>query len=190
MAADEYGLEAFVSDVRRIMSQPLDEPSVLAQVAPLARRAALASGWRSEVNYLADPQLGFGTTLLHAEADHSLFVVADCWLAGRGVNAHDHGTWAVVVGVDGREKNIHWQRVDDGTQAGYAELRKVREETLAEGDVLTMPTGAIHSVLNETANTTLSFHVYGRHLNHTGRSQFDPEQKVEKPFIIETQQSG
>ncbi len=75
-------------------------------------------------------------------------------------------------------------------QAGYAELRKVREETLAEGDVLTMPTGAIHSVLNETANTTLSFHVYGRHLNHTGRSQFDPEKKVEKPFIIETQQSG
>ena len=49
-----------------------------------------------------------------------------------------------------------------------------------------MKTGEIHSVENRTQETTLSFHVYGRHLNHTGRSQFDIENGLEIPFIIET----
>jgi hypothetical protein len=43
---------------------------------------------------------------------------------------------------------------------------------------------SIHSVLNETDRVTVSLHVYGRHLNYTGRSQFDPERKTETPFVL------
>ncbi len=136
--------------------------------------------------YIADPELGFGTTLLHAEPDNSLFIVVDSWLPGRGVRPHDHGTWAVVVGITGTERNIFWERTDDGSRSGYAELSKIREENISEGDVVVMRMGEIHSVVSETDKTTLSFHVYGRHLNHTGRSQFDTERKLEIPFIIET----
>ncbi|MFC6672247.1 hypothetical protein [Marinobacterium aestuariivivens] len=184
--ADDYTLESFVEDLRRILGETQDEASILKQVGPLARRAALSPAWRSDDQYIADPELGFGSTLLHVEPDDSLFIVADSWLPGRGVNAHDHGTWAVVVGVDGDERNILWERVDDGSRPGHAELRRLDERVIARGDVLLVPEGSIHSVVNETARTTLSFHVYGRHLNQTGRSQFDPETRTEKPFLIET----
>jgi glyoxylase-like metal-dependent hydrolase (beta-lactamase superfamily II)/rhodanese-related sulfurtransferase len=42
----------------------------------------------------------------------------------------------------------------------------------------------IHSVTNETQAVTVSLHVYGKHLNYTGRSQFDLAAKTETPFLI------
>jgi predicted metal-dependent enzyme (double-stranded beta helix superfamily) len=179
-----YGLNDFVADLRRIVRVAEDETSILAQVQPLARRFASERSWLREAMYSAEPSLGFGTTLLHAEADHSLFVVVDSWLPGRGVQPHDHDTWAVVVGVDGTERNIFWQRLDDATRPGYAELQRIGEQCIGPGEAALMPSGTIHSVSNETQRTSLSFHVYGRHLNHTARRQFDPEHNLELPFII------
>ena len=181
-----YTVDEFVTDVLAITSQTESESKILTEVAPLAQRIASDSSWRSEDMYIADPELGFGSTLLHAESDNSLFVVVDSWLPGRGVRPHDHGTWAVVVGVTGPEHNIFWERIDDGSKANYAQLKKIKEEIVSIGDVACMKTGDIHSVENRTEETTLSFHVYGRHLNFTGRSQFDVENNLEIPFIIET----
>lgn len=186
MEANQYSIAQFVQDVRRIMASAEDETFIPAEVHPLAIRAAAETGWRQEEMYTADPEQGFGSTLLHAEPDNSLFIVADSWLPGRGVRPHDHGTWAVVVGVTGPETNEFWERTDDGSRPGRAELKKIREETISEGDVVVMSAGEIHSVVNETNETTLSFHVYGRHLNHTGRCQFDTEKNLEIPFIIDT----
>lgn len=187
MSLDTYSLSDFVADLRRITSETEDEKTILSRVRPLAKKAALERSWLSQDHYKADPEQGFGSNLLHVETDNSLFIVAVSWLPGRGAPAHDHGTWAVVMGVDGPERNILWERLDDGTRPGHAELRKKGDKTMVEGDVIAMPTGSIHSVLNETSQTTLSFHVYGRHLNHTGRSQFDPENNTHEPFIIRTQ---
>lgn len=163
-----------------------DESHILSRARPLVQRAAMDRGWLREEMYEGDPEQGFGTTVLHAEPDHSLFVCVDAWLPGCGVQPHDHGTWALVVGVTGTERNTFWERVDDGAQSGRAELRKTREANIAEGEVVAMRTGEIHSVVNESEETTLSFHVYGRHLNHTGRSRFDVERGIEIPFVINT----
>ncbi|MDX1366168.1 hypothetical protein [Pseudomonas sp.] len=185
MTNDSYNLDNFIDDLRRTVASAVDEASLLAQVAPLARRVVADRGWLRADMYSADPALGFGTTLLHVEDDQSLFVVVDSWLPGRGVPPHDHDTWAVVVGVDGLERNIFWQRLDDATRPGYAELQRIGEQCIAPGQALAMPSGSIHSVINETPRTSLSFHVYGRHLNHTARRQFDPEHHRELPFIID-----
>ena len=182
----KYTITRFVKDLRTIVNDTGDETTILSQVQPLACRAVGERSWLREEMYMADPELGFGTTLLHSEPDNSLFVVVDSWLPGRGVRPHDHGTWAVVVGVTGTERNVFWKRTDDGSRPGYAELSKIREEEISEGDVVAMSTGEIHSVVNETDETTLSFNVYGRHLNYIGRSQFDTDKNLEIPFIIET----
>ena len=94
---------------------------------------------------------------------------------------------AVIVGVDGPEKNTFWERTDDRSRPGHADLHKIGEKIFDTGDVVAMPAGSIHSVVNETDRITLSFHVYGRHLNHAVRSQYDPSAHVEKPFKVRTQ---
>lgn len=181
----EYTIQIFIEDALKIMSETKDESLLLTELSPLAARAAAETGWRKEEMYDVDSNNGFGTTLLHAESNNSLFIVADCWLSGRGIRPHEHGTWAVVVGVTGVEKNTLWERTDDRLREGFAELKKLSEHHISAGDVITMKTGEIHSVENETDEITLTFHVYGHHLNHTGRSQFDVEKNLEIPFIIE-----
>jgi predicted metal-dependent enzyme (double-stranded beta helix superfamily) len=102
----EYTITEFVKDLRTIVTNTENETEILSQVQPLACRAAGERSWLREEMYIADLDLGFRTTLLHAEPDNSLFVVVDSWLPTRGVRPHDHGTWAVVVGITGRERIV------------------------------------------------------------------------------------
>ena len=148
------------------------------------RDLALSKAWLQARHYECDTEQGFGAHLLHEEDDHTLAVIAGAWLPGRGVPPHDHGTWAVVAGVDGAETNTLWTRVDDGSRPGHAEIRKERDLVVGPGDVVTFQPGAIHSVVNDSDRVTLSLHVYGKHVNHTERSQFDHEGKIERPFIL------
>lgn len=186
MSCAGYTLERFVTDMRRIVVSAEDEADLLYQLVPLAQQVVAARSWLCAEMFHADPELGFGTSLLHVEADQSLFVVVDSWLPGRGVQPHDHDTWAVVVGVEGSERNLFWQRLDDGHQPGHARLACIGERSIAAGEALVLPRGSIHSVINPGDRTSLSFHIYGRHLNYTARRRFDPERNLELPFLIET----
>ena len=48
---------------------------------------------------------------------------------------HTHGTWGVMVGFKGTERYKQWVREDDGSEAGVARLRLLRELEIAPGDV-------------------------------------------------------
>ena len=185
MSDGTYSIPDLITDLRRITSETSDEHEILSRIRPLARRAALSrDSWLEKRFYAADPKQGFGLHMLHEEPDHSLAVFAVSWLPNRGAPPHNHGTWAVVVGVDGPEKNVFFERTDDGNQPGHAELRKIGEKIFNAGDVLAMPTGGLHSIWNETKTVTVSLHIYGKHLNYTGRSQFDPEKRTVTPFVV------
>jgi len=173
-----------VSDLKTITSQT-DEPRVIVErVRPLVRDLALSRTWLEAKHYECHADQGFGAHLLHEEPDHTLAIFVGAWLPRRGAPPHNHGTWAVVAGVDGAERNTFWVRVDDGVWPGYAEIRKQREQLLGPGDVVTFQPDSIHSVINETAQVTVSLHVYGKHVNYTNRSQFDPERKSARAFIV------
>jgi predicted metal-dependent enzyme (double-stranded beta helix superfamily) len=181
---DSYGVEALVADLRRIRADCATEHDVIARVRPIARRAALAKDTWFEPRMLnPDPVQGYSPYVLHEEPDHTLAVIAVSWCPGRGTPAHDHGTWAVVAGVDGPETNTFWRRTDDGSREGYAALEQIGEKVFMPGDVLAMPTGTIHAVWNRTDGVTLSLHLYGVHINHTGRFQFDPERHTVAPLV-------
>lgn len=186
MNTEGYSIQNLVTDLRQVCRQFTDEREIVGAVRPLAHRAALAKAdWLKERMYNADPTHGFGVYLLHEEPDHALAVLAVSWHPRRGTPPHDHGTWGVVAAVDGPEKNEFFERIDDRSRRGYAELRKIGEKVCAPGDVVAMPRGVIHSVSNVTDAITVSLHIYGRHINYTGRSQFDLEAKTETPFILD-----
>jgi predicted metal-dependent enzyme (double-stranded beta helix superfamily) len=184
MTTTTYALSDFVNDLRAIASATTDPGEIASRVRPLARDLALAKTWLRPQHYTCDEERGFGVHLLHEEPDHTLFVIAAAWLPGRGVNPHNHGTWAVVAGVDGRETNSFWKRLDDRSQPGHARIRKQGEKVFGPGDVVTLLPDAIHSVRNETDAVTVSLHVYGYNLNLTNRSEFDPEHDVERPVVL------
>jgi len=116
--------------------------------------------------------------------DHALAVFAGAWLPGRGAPPHNHGTWAVVAGVVGRETNVFWRRTDDGSRPGYAAIVKAGEKVFGPGDVVTFLPDSIHSVTNDTDAVAVSLHVYGTHVNYTTRWQFDPETRIAREFKV------
>jgi len=180
-----YSIAQLVEDLKRLSVQVKDEREIISRLRPLARRAALSkAAWLEKRMYHADAAQGFGVHLLHEEPDHTLAVMAVSWLPDRGAPPHDHGTWAVIAGVDGPEKNEFFERADDGSRPGHAKLRKVGEKVCGVGDLVAMPRGMIHGVWNETAAVSVSLHIYGKHVNHTGRSQFDLEKQTETPFVV------
>ncbi|MDH3475811.1 MAG: hypothetical protein OEM59_19200 [Rhodospirillales bacterium] len=72
----------------------------------------------------------------------------------------------------------------DGSRPGYGELEVKHDFDADAGDLICMKTGGIHAVRNRTDGVTLSLHTYGKHINYTNRSQFDPDIKEKKDFIV------
>ena len=181
---DNYSIEQYAAELRAIVAETDSEDEILKRVAPLAERFANDRSWLEPKHYEADEDQGFGVHLLHEEPDHSLAVLALSWLPGRGTPPHDHGTWAVVAGVEGIERNVRYNRIDDRHRDDYAELEVKHEFDAGPGDLVCMRTGGIHMVTNETETITLSVHTYGRHINHTARSQFNLDTGEKKLFMV------
>ena len=184
MTSMAYDLKHFVDDLRAITAEHSDPREIVARVRPLVQPLATARTWLEPRHYECDETQGFGAHLLHEEPDHTLAVFAAAWLPGRGAPPHNHGTWAVVGGVDGPEKNVFWKRTDDRTRPGYAEIVRQTEQTFDRGEVVSFLPDTIHSVTNETDRVTVSLHVYGKHINYTTRSQFDAVTRVEREFKV------
>ena len=185
MVIDQYSIKDLAKDIKQVCAETQDEKQIISRVRPLVQRAARSKGvWLEERMYHTDPTQGFGVYVLYEEADHSLPIIVVSWAPDRGAPPHDHGTWAVIAGVDGPEKNEFYERVDDRSRPGHAELKKVGEKVCGVGDVVAIPKGMIHSVWNETNETSVSLHVYGKHINYTGRSQFNLKEQTETPFIV------
>ena len=137
-----------------------------------------------ETHHRPDESQGFSLHLLHEEPDHSNAVFLLAWLPGRGTPAHDHKTWGVVIGLEGEEKETWWRRVDDGMRPGCAQLEHVSERRLTPGGISSFLSDDIHTVWNDTESVSWSLHVYGRHINHTARSKFDPIANTEEAYVL------
>ncbi len=182
--SNSYGIDAYVADLRRITAGTTDESEIIEQLCPHAQRLATDKSWLKPEHSRPDPEQGIGVHLLHEETDHTLAVFVVSWEPGRGAPPHDHGTWAVVAGIDGDERNISYARLDDRSRAGYAEIEVKKETVAGPGDLICMKTGGIHSITNDSDRVTLSLHTYGKHVNYTERSQFDPTTNSAKDFKV------
>ena len=184
----QYSVEDYVSDIRAIVAEETEMEAITDRIKPLALRLASDPCWFEEKYRYTDPEQGVGLHLLHEEENHDLAVFAISWAPGRGVEAHNHKTWAVVSGIEGQEHETNYKRLDDGSKLGFADLKATREETLYPGTAVCCLPDDIHSVVNNGDMVAVSLHTYGRHLNHTGRSTFDVKAKTETPLILKVEE--
>lgn len=184
MTGSAYSLSQYVEDLRRICGEESDDRKIVQRVAPLAQKLAASPGFLRDDFYQCDEQQGFAFHLLHEEEDHGNAVFVIAWLPDRGTPAHNHKTWGVVVGLEGEETETWWRRRDDGSRPGHAELERQTQNILRPGLVSCVLPEDIHTVWNNSDRVSLSLHTYGRHINFTGRSEFDPESKTEKQYVV------
>ena len=172
------------NQIQEVMARTQDPKSIAAEVAKLAKPYATDMSWVEPRCYETDEGQGIGITVFHEDPDPGLLIETVSWLPGRGVQPHDHQTWGVVVGLEGHECNVTWKRQDQGDKPGYAELVKAEEIDVANGDVVCLMPDDIHSVRNDGEELSMSLHIYGRGLAYTGRSEFDPIAKFQRPCPV------
>ena len=174
-------IQGLIDDVRRIVAGTDDPAQVVGAVEPLMRAMAADTSWVRPEFYEAGAEMGVGIVVLHEEPADGFLVETICWMPGRGVAPHDHQTWGIVVGLDGRETNVDWRRRDDGSRPGYADIEKARETVVGRGVMKTFMPNDIHSIRNDFDTPSLSLHVYGRNLAQVDRSEFSPLAKTQLP---------
>lgn len=177
-------IDQYVADIRKIVAQETEQSTITEKIKPLAEKFTADSSWFKDQYREIDEEQGFGLHLLFEEDNHDLAVFVIAWAPGKGLAAHNHKTWAVVSGIEGQEHETNYQRLDDGSKPGFADLKITHEATLYPGKAVCCMPEDIHSVWNNGDQVAVSLHTYGRHLNHTGRSVFDVEAKTESPCVV------
>jgi predicted metal-dependent enzyme (double-stranded beta helix superfamily) len=107
-----------------------------------------------------------------------LFMLKARFPAGRRTPPHNHGTWATIMLLTGKEKNTLYLR--DGKKKGG--LRRAGEKTLAPGDILSMRPDTMHVVECLGDEDTTGLHVYGGDILTLRRSMWHPKTLREQPL--------
>jgi len=106
---------------------------------------------------------------LSEDADHRFALYANSSLGGYGTPAHNHTTWAVIVGVTGEEQNRFYDRSPDGGvhEKGRAVVRQGTGVAFLPED--------LHSIHIDAP--LLNFHMYGLALEQLHRREFYKEKE-------------
>jgi len=103
---------------------------------------------------------------------------------GRINPPHTHASWALVAGVSGGvEHNVIYERVDDGSVDGEAELRLYEDTPVGPGQIGVVATGHYHTIEVVSDEPVLHLHAYGHAVDAPGFSlpAFDsPESRTYK----------
>jgi 3-mercaptopropionate dioxygenase len=95
---------------------------------------------------------------------------------------HNHGSWAVIGIYKGREHETWFQRVDDGTVPGRAQLEVDQTFVNERGTASVVPDGHIHTVEAMDGQQAVSIHIYGTDIVTQQRSEFDLLTGTERIF--------
>jgi predicted metal-dependent enzyme (double-stranded beta helix superfamily) len=103
------------------------------------------------------------------DADHRFALYANASLGGYGTPAHNHTTWAVIVGVTGEELNKFYDR---DPKSG---VREKGRDVVKQGTGVAFMPEDLHSIHIEAP--LLNFHMYGLALEQLHRREFYKEKE-------------
>ena len=137
--------EKFIGDLRAVWSTDPDNGRRMNKAKPLLEALVMDSGLKAHSAQWPSTE-GRKNLLLHVDEVHGFVVNAVVRVPGRTGSVHDHADAWVLYGVlDGTESLERYERIDDGSRAGHAELRLVSVTTGTQGRVDLVPPRAIHA---------------------------------------------
>jgi predicted metal-dependent enzyme (double-stranded beta helix superfamily) len=154
-----------IADVRAIVAERGVTRAALERVK--GRLLTLAAR-RDLFSFDRFPVLHEGSTmhLLSEDDDHGFALYAVSAQSPSETPPHDHTTWAVVVGVEGEERNRLYERIGDADAPGEARLEPAGETLVRPGAGVALMPEDIHSIHRESSAPMLHFHLYGRSIEH------------------------
>lgn len=168
-----YGLKDYVREVEAILDRRPAMPVVIRKVSEITRKLCADGAWLSPSHRIGCPD-SYTRHLLHRDRCNRFVVLSLVWQPGQATPIHDHDCWGVMGILDNRLEEVHYERLDDGSRADYAELRESGGVEVTEGSVgyVLPPYQEIHRIANTSEKESVSIHIYGRDLDAI--NVFDP----------------
>lgn len=137
--------EAFIADLRRIWAAEVDNKHRMEQAKVLLERLVMDSSLKAHSARWPSTE-GYKNLLLYVDPEHYFAINAVVRAPGRTGGVHDHADAWVLYGVlDGSESLERYERIDDGSRAGYAEVRLTSATRGTQGKVDLVEPHAIHA---------------------------------------------
>ena len=179
MTTVKYSLDEFTSDMESLLkSKPGQQKIFDAGSSLLERLVSNENVIPSEYRLPAvnGRRPNHGTYLLY-QGESGLSVTAVVWGPGEHLGPHDHLTWGMIGILNNTLTETRYQRVDDRSREGYAQLELDRAVKFKPGELtlLVPDTDEIHQMDNHTDRPTVEIHVYGDDLRGIDRHRYDLE---------------
>lgn len=163
-SSDSETLDAYVREVRRIVDLGLPASETVPRIEE-ANHGILSGGFRlpDEYRTLATG-VPYTRNLVAQCPRHRFSVIAILWGPFQETRVHDHLNWCVVKVLEGLCHAVDYDRLDDESRPGFAELAIRETQLVPAGTVCGLLPPArtnIHKMANATAGTSISLHTYG-----------------------------
>lgn len=183
LLAEEYRLYRFLTEVEDILrlgaAEGLDESSSLSGLRMIVRKLILNCYTVKTRLPEPNPKTGISVVGLYDEVGFPMTIQTEMNLPGITSTIHNHGTWGIVMVLEGQLKNTFWRR--NSTAEFPDKIDRVGERVIESGDIISFTTEAIHSTEALGDEPTITFNLYGE--THGGkRFQFDPDKQTAKHF--------
>jgi 3-mercaptopropionate dioxygenase len=137
--------ETFIADLRAIWAAQPDDERRMEAAKPLLERLVMEPALKAHSASWPSTE-GRKNLLLYVDPDHHFVINGVVRMPGRTGSVHDHADAWVLYGVlDGSESLERFDRVDDGSRSGYAEVKLASVTTGTQGKVDLVPPHAIHA---------------------------------------------
>jgi 3-mercaptopropionate dioxygenase len=137
--------EKFIADLRTIWAVQPDDQRRMEAAKPLLARLVLDPTLKAHSASWPSTE-GRKNLLLYVDPDHHFVINGVVRVPGRTGSVHDHADAWVLYGVlDGSESLERFDRVDDGSRSGYAEVKLASVTTGTQGKVDLVAPHAIHA---------------------------------------------
>jgi hypothetical protein len=161
-----YGLNDYVKDVGAVLDRKPAMPVIVREVSKLTKTLCADDRWLDERHRLGNTD-HYTRHLLHKDPKNRFVVLSLVWMPGQGTPIHDHACWGAMGLIENSLEEVCYDRLDDGSRPGFAELKETRGTDVGRGSVayLLPPYEEIHRIGNTTGKPTVSLHIYGRDLD-------------------------
>ena len=178
---DTPEIRELVDETRRLMREISSDAERVEALRPTFAKLLSANGWLPDEYAAPDHGSGMGGGIgqyaLYRAEDGSLCLFSLVVPAGASTPVHDHLAWGLVGVYRGEQSETIYQRIDDGSDAGRADLRVERNLHVKQGEFYTLlpPRDDIHLVTTVSETASESVHLLANDAACVWRHSFDPE---------------